>query len=410
MALARHRYARQRSPSKGWGYLRERDGAWVAHARIPGTGEGRARYIARTFPLEQKTEAEAWAIAENARLIVEGKDKPKPSRTSFQETADAFMDSLKLAKASAGHTTQMQRAIDQAVAFGITDLGAPDLIDRTVKLLIGLKTRGSKPASDSSRNNLLKHLRTLGNFAVRRDRVVVNPFLKIDKIPVTIDLKEVFTIDEVRKILAPANAAHPFYRAFASMIYTGFRLREMVNMDWSWFMWDAERLRMVIDKKERARVDLNAVKAFVPKNKRLRITRLMAEYADIMRPTGPVIPMCGPVFGFASRSNKSLQTTDKGFNGLLEAAGVPVRGRTPHSCRHTWTCLMLASGENEMLVKQYAGHSEKEMTEHYAQSQEEFRVQVAREGWAKGELSLIAAPKKSIATTATVSPVARPAN
>ncbi len=34
------------------------------------------------------------------------------------------------------------------------------------------------------------------------------------------------------------------------------------------------------------------------------------------------------------------------------------------------------------------------MTAHYAQSQEEYRVQVAREGWARGELSLMKSPKR----------------
>ncbi len=50
--------------------------------------------------------------------------------------------------------------------------------------------------------------------------------------------------------------------------------------------------------------------------------------------------------------------------------------------------MMLASGENEILVQQYAGHDDKAMTKHYARQQDSYRVQIARAGWERGELRL----------------------
>jgi integrase len=392
-ATPRKRIGRQRGPRVGW-YIRERDGKLVAHAKDPHSHA----YKAKTFLGTERAEAEKWAQDEAARMRL---DTPKPvklSLTSFRGISAAFMDALKLSRASDGHTAQVQAAIDATLEFGITDLAATDIVAETVKLLLSLKRQSGLPASDASRNNFLKHLRTIGNFAVRRRHIGHNPFQEVDYIPLTIELKEVFALDELRRILKPENASHPFYRQFASMAYTGFRLHEMVNLDWSWFMWDAKRIRMVIEKKDRARPGLNTVTPWQPKNKRARITRLMEEYAEIMQPKGATtLHATGPVFpDLKNYSNKALQS---GFESLLKHAGVTVRGLTPHSCRHTWTALMLASGENEMLVQQYAGHSQKEMTAHYAQSQEEFRVQVAREGWARGELSLIAPPQCTVGTT-----------
>lgn len=397
-ATPRKRFGRQRGPRLGW-YIRERGGKLVAHAKAPGAHV----YKAKTFEGHERGEAEKWAQDECARLRLEKPAAPAQV-TSFKGISSAFMDALKLSRASDGHTAQVQAAIDATMAFGITDLAAPDIVAQTVKLLLSLKRQNGEAASDASRNNFLKHLRTIGNFAVRRRHMTYNPFLEVDYIPLTVELKEVFALNDLRTILKPENASHPFYRPFASMAYTGFRLHEMVNMDWSWFMWDAKRIRMVIEKKDRARPGLNTVTPWRPKNRRARVTRLMDEYAEIMRDDDDkVIHLTGPVFPeLKNLSNKALQ---RGFESLLRHAGVTVRGLTPHSCRHTWTALMLASGENEMLVQQYAGHSQKEMTAHYAQSQEEFRVQVSREGWARGELSLIAPPQcTNVAPNPTVSP------
>ncbi len=49
---------------------------------------------------------------------------------------------------------------------------------------------------------------------------------------------------------------------------------------------------------------------------------------------------------------------------------------------------MLASGENQILVQQYAGHADSEMTSHYALSQDAFRGRVRKAGWEPGELRL----------------------
>ena len=161
-------------------------------------------------------------------------------------------------------------------------------------------------------------------------------------------------------------------------------------MNWSWFAWKDDVIAIQSSRKARANLGTTDLRT---KTSRGRLTRLMHEFADIMRADlkpGEEPPKTGPVFPeYAAMDNKSKS---RRFDAYLTHCGVPVEdnghSRTPHSCRHTWTCLMLASGENEMLVKQYAGHSEKEMTEHYAEQQERFRKRVRAEEWEPGELRL----------------------
>lgn len=365
---------------------------WSVRERVPGTFQARAwdpkakKYKTETY--QDRLSAEKWAKQEHARLVLQ-QSTAERSRTSLRSVADEYLDDLKLHNASEEHMAQMRYVVAEAIAAGVTDLAANDIVRRTRIVLLGLKTKRKVDASDTTRNNFLKQLRTLGNFAATHGAIVRNPFKLLKFITVPETLKEVFSIDELRQLVDPKNADHSFYRPFCAMIYTGFRLREMTNMEWPWFMWDAQRIRLSFAKKARAVAGTSATTAWKTKSRRERITRLASEFAAIMKPapgetpTGLVFPDLKPM------GTRPLQAR---FDSFLRHSGLEVKGRTPHSCRHTWTCLMLASGENEILVQQYAGHSQKEMTAHYAQSQEEFRVQVAREGWARGELSLMAPP------------------
>ncbi len=331
---------------------------WAVRERSPGKFQARAwDPRAHKYATETKADrasAETWAKEEHAKLVLRQATADR-SRTSLRAIADEYLDDLKLHNASEEHMAQMRYVVNATIAGGITDLAASDIAKRTRALLLGLKTLRGTEASDTTRNNFLKQLRTLGNFAVLHGSVMRNPFKLISFITVEETLKEVFAIDEVRLAVDPKNADHDFYRPFCAMIYTGFRLREMANMEWGWINWDAQRIRLSFERKARASVGTTAAKVWKTKSRRERITRLAAEFATVMKPAEGDIPT-GLVFpSLKAMGTRSLQER---FNRFLRHCGVEVKGRTPHSCRHTWTCLMLASGENEILVQQYAGHSQ----------------------------------------------------
>lgn len=401
---------RKKGNQESWGFIRPRGGKLLAHALDPHTHT----YRAKTFPGDQGAQAEAWAkdMHSKLRLKIETTAKGAATQTqsvaSLRSIADAFFAALDLAKGSEVYRAQVGRTIDHAVANGINNLDSPTLVEDTIRVLTGLKTRRGTAASDATRNNFLKDLRTVANYGMKIDRIGRNPFKRVDKIPLTVPLKEVFTIDELRAILDDKNADDPFYLPFASMIYTGFRKGEMQAMDWSWFRWDSEQIRMSVAVKDRARTGLNTAGAWKPKNRRFRTVLLQPEYRALMQPRSYVTDLAtGERVARTGRVFPEVPTTNNGvvyrFNALLKRAGVKPEGRTPHSCRHTWVSLMLASGESDLSVKQFAGHSEVEMTEHYGQSRVEFIVQVRREGWKPGEFRL-----RTKATVDATQPAAAP--
>lgn len=389
----RKRMRRLRGARKGW-FIKERGGRFQAHA----WDRKADKYQAKTF--DSREAAQDWAEKTHAAFVTDQLRAGKQTARgiTLRSAGDEFLADLQYRGAAADHQSLMARILKEAEEAGCGDLplNEPEIVSKTRAFLAGLKKRNEEPASAATRNSYLTALRAVGNFALRqygdiRDevrRVIRNPFQKLDKIPVASPMKDTFTLAEVRELVSAKHKAHPFYRPFCSMIYTGFRMNEMANLQGEWFLWDAQRLRLVISKKRRAQP--GAVGEFRTKNLHERVTRLHLEYIGLMRPKSG--KLSGPLFpDLLKMDRKGRQRL---FDRYVTDCGITVGDRTPHSCRHTWTCLMLASGENEILVKQYAGHSEKEMTEHYAKQQDLYRVEVEREGWPRGELCLRSAPGK----------------
>lgn len=358
---------RRRKPSGKRGYYASQrpNGRWCGYAWAP----VQRKYQGQVFDTER--EALEWATFKHAEFVT---GQAKAGKTLMRKVADEYLAELALHSASVGHIAFCNHVIDSAIAAGITDLNNDAVVSSARHMLISQTKRGTKEkASAVTKNNFLKILRAIGNFAVKHRYCRENHFDRMDYVPVVKPLKAVFELEELGRLVDPKNKDHPFYRAFCMQIYTGFRPREVRYVDYDWILWDSMRLAMKIG-------DL------IPKGhreRRARITRFMDEHADVMKDAkdrhGPVFPEYRHV------SNKHFQDA---FNRYLAHCAVSVGERTPHSTRHTWTCLMLASGENEMLVQQYAGHSQKEMTAYYAREQDRYRRQVEKAKWPRGELRL----------------------
>lgn len=334
-----------------------------------------------------KAAAEAWAEDMRAQFL---RREATAAKTPFEEIVDQYKVHLSRNSRSAQHQTNVGHIIDAFIAAKLTDLSDPELVKNTDKWLATLTTRLGKPASPKTRNNHLVRLRGLAKFAVERGLLHKNPFLVLKYGKVTERLKPVFTLDEIGKLVDPAHKEHPFYKAFCCMIYTGYRQAEVRFMDWDWFLWDDACIQMFLSDEACAAITAEVAEegeVFVPKNGRARLTRLMDELLATMKPdaktSGAVFPELRDLdtSGFSRRFHAYVKHC-----GVNAAATIP--RRTPHSTRHTWTCLMLASQENQAQVQQYAGHSTSDMTKHYAALQDRFRVRVRKAGWPAGELRL----------------------
>lgn len=74
------------------------------------------------------------------------------------------------------------------------------------------------------------------------------------------------------------------------------------------------------------------------------------------------------------------------FRRFLKRATIPLDGRTPHSCRHTYAGLMTATGVPSILLATYLGHAATATTAGYSSMAAQYVTQV--EGWARGQFRL----------------------
>jgi len=67
----------------------------------------------------------------------------------------------------------------------------------------------------------------------------------------------------------------------------------------------------------------------------------------------------------------------------------------PHTCRHTYAAMMLASGVDSLFLRQYLGHRDEAMTDHYSQLKTMFTAEVKAEKWEPGVLRLLSGKAKT---------------
>ncbi len=396
---------RDRGVKRGWNVRELPNGTWRATVSCPFT------YVRETKVKATRDQAKIWAEGRRAELRSRKDEVVK--KTRFEDLVAEYLVTVNR-KSRSYHKTSVKHCLERLLAEGLTDLNAPDAVALVERVLENLKTRYGKPASPSTRNTFLRRVQTMATWAVGRDYLVKNRFLQIASEKEVKRAKAVFTLEEIGRLVDPANKDHPFFRPFCCMIYTGFRQSEMRHMQWDWFLWEPMRIALTMSADATAAQnddddddDLSdAERTFITKSGRERDTRLMEELLTTMKPEGD---LTGPVF--PDLIDRTCDAVQYRFDRYLKFCDVPRGRRTPHSCRHTWTCLMLASGENQSLVKQYAGHADNVMQDHYAKQQDRYSRQVERAAWSRGELRLrdfSSGGKCYVAPAATVAPIAMP--
>ncbi len=151
----------------------------------------------------------------------------------------------------------------------------------------------------------------------------------------------------------------------------------------------------------------------VGKGRKARLIPLMPQLRDILMPLGgpeakrPRVGkvISGPQFHGNRRYEWSLfrETIEEAeINPDVGIDQITKRMATlhPHSCRHTFGGMMLATGYDSMLLRQTMGHEQSDTTGDYSQSATMFRAEITEEGWKPGELRLKLARKARRSTRA----------
>ncbi len=369
---------------------------WHVQRRSARRFQGRAwdpnerKYRAKSFTTE--TAAEAWAKHEHSRLDTRLSQAGRaPVETLI---ADYIKDRTRTCS-SGDHVDEVERVLRAALAAGVTDLRHPRVAAVATAFLVGARARHRevKPGeraklSPRTLNRMLNTLRAFGKWSVKRGHVVANPFVAIDAVNVPQDLKATFTLEELAQLTDPIRASHRYHATFLAMAYFGLREGEAVNMRWSWLNWSEGMLRVT------------RAAGWRLKRQKERLIPIPAEFRAAVKPLADQAQLEGRRDETLNPwlLNRHRKTRQRRFDEYLADCGVQVGDRTPHSARHTWISLMLASGEPETLVQLYAGHDKIETTSEYARSMVQYRRAVDR--WKRGEIRLRPRAAAKVAATA----------
>lgn len=394
------------------------------------------RYRSKRWPTEAK--ARAWAEREHLRL---SEGIATAGRVLTKDVMADYLKDLATAKSAPNYIREQKRVIESAIAAGVRDLGHPRAKKACQDWLDGLRClhrflepidpleveepdeREGKPLSAKSRNEHLQTMSTLANYAIKhRMGLTHNPFDAIIRIPLPQTIKPVFTLEEIATLIrGPASyQKRPhlagYHRFFQMMIYAGMREMEAAHIKWQWIDWDANRIRVHLDPQYRKKFDKEHVTKLQPEHK-----EALQAWADEICTRDPkvIIPRAqlrGYLFDEDFRKLTSAGHNHR-FQAYLEECGVPLDDRSPHSCRHNYIAIMLATGEQLTLVQEFVAHEfNKKTTAKYAKSQSRFRDLV--DAWPRGELPFLAhaasaqaglpGPGRTDAATASRAPIQAP--
>lgn len=343
----------------------------------------------RTKIFDKLQQAEDWAERE-AGAIRFGGAAPVGRCLTAQAAAD-YLKHLESKGRSKSHRDNVRRTLDAVAAV------VPDLTASEAGYGIGawLDTLTCAPAS---RNRQLVEVRGLVRWLMRWRRLAHDPTAPLQRVGEDRPLKPQFAADEVVRLLARPTPDPSMHRRVALMLLAGLRDDEAAALRWRDL--DLVGGSLLVRKVEGRRLKRNKER-IVPLQPALRA--ILGEIGE--PPTFPAYDAAmapemakprardeaaarrrgtGPDGQVAPIIDRNLR---RSFPAYLQACGIAVEDRTPHSCRHTYAGLMTATGVPTALLAAYMGHGSAVTTFGYAQASA--RHTRAVEGWPRGVLLVV---------------------
>lgn len=363
--------------SKNQGYsVSEYRGTWKFRVRDPYSMEYKTRHF------RNRKGGEQWA--KDLRIKFQARQATTNDIT-LAEAGELFIERCRQVQRSDSYINSVEKICQKAVEFGIHSLSDPVVPGRTQGWLASLKAKrhnqqNPQPATERTKNVYLNVLRTIGNFAVKRQRLLRNPFSLCDRFRESNHVEEVYPLEDLMNIVNSKHRRHPWWLFAVIVAYTGMRSGEAHQADWRWFRWNE---------------NLILIPAAVTKTFSDRQVPLQPELKRILMPLAQI---SGPVFDDLVR-NATIDDTSKAFSGYLKSIGLTAKGRVVHRLRHCCASLLTATGIQPFLAMEYIGHRDVRTAQHYSKGAKHYLCGV--KDWPKGEFRLQPAP-------ATADPVAEP--
>lgn len=327
---------------------------------------------------EAKTDGWAWAEALRGRFAL---GQGQAGRLPFLAVAESYAQSLRARGLDAYHVRELELVADQVAAAGAVDLndaaGFSAAVARWLATTSTLRANSTRVAGPYTRNRWLTRIKDICRHACRPPYSLGrSPLDGMRKSKVERKLKATLTVEQARAMVADDRAGDPFYLAACLMVYAGLRFGEALNMRWEAVNIDALTLHVQVRDDYRV------------KRSKERLAPLLLELREILiarrKPTGYIVD--------ADRLRlRSRRVQWEAFRAYCTASGFDPGRLSPHSTRHTWAAMQLATGQNLSLVRRQLGHDDITTTDGYADAVEQYTAGVR--GWPRGQLCLRRAPE-----------------
>ncbi len=360
-----------------WATTGHRRGAhWIFKVRDPNL----RTYIRQAF----SDEAAGWSWAKDMQAKVRlGQDGAGKAHTAT--VAKEYVQGLTDLKRHDHHIREVKRVLNSLSTSGATDLKARDF---RAKVEHWRRTLKASKTDDKGRirrqevfelapvtvNRYLLHVRSLVSYAVDSGYISRNPLGRIKSLEEGDRIKATFTIAELQSLVALRAYDNPAWLWAVLMAFTGCRSQEALHLRWEWVDIAAGTVSV------RLHPDYDL------KRDKERSIPLQPVLAGILGKY-PNRPDLGWIVSGTFRSAKPSTLSDA-LKRTLHAAGIVIGDRTPHSFRHTFASIMVATGQHVFDTCRALGHSDLKMTEHYSREAASHRATIEREGWKPGELRL----------------------
>jgi integrase len=138
------------------------------------------------------------------------------------EVVDAFLSAKKRSEKYCSSLKRTQRRLDPLRAVLVSEISSDDLD----KIIAG--------ASDSYRNALLREIRAIFSFAVKRGWCIANPATKLDFAQTQIGERHLYSPEESALLLETVRALDPALLPFVAIaLFAGVRVYELLRMEWA---------------------------------------------------------------------------------------------------------------------------------------------------------------------------------
>ncbi len=214
-----------------------------------------------------------------------------------------------------------------------------------------------KNISNRSNARRISALRTFFFFLAGRDLLSANPFAIVDRPKSGRVLPKAMSVEEVSKLLEPANKPTPISRRNSAMLYllysTGLRVSELVTLPLSGCNLSAGFVR-VVGKGNKERL--------VPFGSQAK--GVIEEYLQLGRP----MILKGKRSNFLFVSNRGTAMTRLRYYQIIQETALRTgidKKISPHMLRHSFATHLLSHGADLRSVQMMLGHSDISTTQIY---------------------------------------------